>query len=69
MAVIAGHKNVADGILKAMRAFLDFIYLAQYESHSTATLVYLQDALRTFHRFKQHIADSGVRVLRGPPKD
>ena len=61
LGVISGHKNVSDGILKAMRAMLDFIYLAQYESHSTSTLGYLEDALRTFHRFKQHIADSGVR--------
>ena len=44
-----------------MRAFLDFIYLSQYESHSTFTLNYLKDALRDFHRFKCFIADSGVR--------
>ena len=61
LAVIAGHPNVTAGITKAMRAFLDFIYLAQYESHSTATLRYLRDALKDFHRYKHHIADSGVR--------
>lgn len=61
LGVIAGHKNVSDGILKAMRAVLDFIYLAQYNSHSTATLTYLQNALDTFHKYKQDIADSGVR--------
>ena len=61
LGVIAGHLNVSSGILKAMRAFLDFVYLAQYDSHSTATLGYLEEALRKFHSFKQHIADSGVR--------
>ena len=61
LAVIAGHPNVTAGIMKAMRAFLDFIYLAQYESHSTATLRYLRDALKDFHRYKHHVADSGVR--------
>ena len=61
LGVIAGHKNVTDGILKAMRALLDFIYLAQYESHSTVTLNYLQGALHNFHKNKQHVANSGVR--------
>ena len=61
LGVIAGHKNVSDGILKAIRAVLDFIYLAQYNSHSTTTLEYLQNALQTFHKYKQDIADSGVR--------
>ena len=60
LGIIVGHKNVSSGILKAMRAFLDFVYLAQYESHSTATLGYLEEALQKFHKFKQHIADSGV---------
>lgn len=61
LGVIAGHKNVTGGILKAMRGFLDFIYLAQYESHSTVTLDYLQEALQKFHKYKSHIAESGVR--------
>ena len=43
-----------------MRAFLDFLYLAQYDSHSTSTLKYLENALETFHRHKNAIADSGV---------
>ena len=61
LAVIAGHANVTEGILKALRGLLDFIYLVQYESHSTATLQYLEDALQKFHRFKSFIANSGVR--------
>lgn len=61
LAIIAGHEKVSKGTLKALRGFLDFIYLAQYESHSTATLQYLEDALKKFHRYKCHIAASGVR--------
>lgn len=61
LVVISGHKTVNDGIMKAMRALLDFIYLAQYESHSTLTLRYLKEALREFHLYKHHIANSGVR--------
>ena len=49
LAVIAGHPKVTQGILKALRALLDFVYLAQYESHSDVTLQYLEDALRRFH--------------------
>lgn len=61
LAVIAGHDNVTPGILTAMRGLMDFIYMAQYDCHSTTTLYYLQDALETFHRHKKHIAASGVR--------
>lgn len=61
LAVIAGHQSVTVGIVKAMRAFLDFIYLAQYESQSTVTLQYLDKALRDFHLYKHHIGESGVR--------
>lgn len=49
------------GITKAVRALIDFIYLAQYDSHSTVTLQYLQDSLDGFHKHKKHIAESGVR--------
>ncbi|KAF8583280.1 hypothetical protein K439DRAFT_1647284 [Ramaria rubella] len=38
--------------LEAMRAIMDFIFLAQYASHSTTTLEHLQDALSRFHAHK-----------------
>lgn len=61
LGILVGHKSVTGGFLKAMRGLLDFIYLAQYESQSTVTLGYLQEALQTFHKYKRYIADSGVR--------
>lgn len=38
--------------VRATRALLDFVYLAQYQSHSDDTLGYLDDALRLFHADK-----------------
>ncbi|KAF8574212.1 hypothetical protein K439DRAFT_1649838 [Ramaria rubella] len=40
--------------VRAAHALLDFIYLAQYPSHSTNTLQWLQDALNHFHEHKDH---------------
>ncbi|KAF8587700.1 hypothetical protein K439DRAFT_1645778 [Ramaria rubella] len=39
--------------LPAARAVLDFIYLAQYASHSTTTLKQLQESLTRFHTHKE----------------
>lgn len=47
--------------MKAFRALLDFIYLAQYESHSSETLRYLTDALAKFHEHKDALSKAGVR--------
>lgn len=38
--------------LTAVRAILDFIYLAQYSLHDDATLSYMQAALSTWHKYK-----------------
>lgn len=61
LAVVAGHPNVTPGVMKALRAMIDFIYIAQYESHSTGTLVYLNDALLAFHANKDDLRKAGVR--------
>ena len=62
IGIIFGHERVTDGILRASRGFLDFLCLCcDYDSHSDATIKYLQDALKRFHDNKQHIANSGVR--------
>ena len=61
LPVIAGHENVTDGILTAMRSLMHFIFLGSYESHSDITLKYLEDALKKFHIHKHHVAASGVR--------
>lgn len=39
-------------VLRAVRAVLDFIYYAQYQSHTDITLTRMRDALDTFHLYK-----------------
>lgn len=50
-----------DQAVRATRALLDFLYLAQYRSHSDETLEYLRDALNEFHENKQIFLDLGAR--------
>jgi hypothetical protein len=38
-----------NGFIRAARAFLDFMYLAQYETHTTNTLHQLASALKSWH--------------------
>ena len=48
-------------LVRAVRALLDFVYLAQYPVHSKATLDALDDALRRFHENKEIFVDLGIR--------
>ncbi|KAJ6614114.1 hypothetical protein B0H10DRAFT_1950909 [Mycena sp. CBHHK59/15] len=41
-------------LIRAVRAALDFLYLAQYPMHSSETLSLLQDALEHFHENKEN---------------
>ena len=43
--------------VKAIWLLLDFIYLAQYSSHSDKTLQYLNKALQLFHKEKHIFQD------------
>jgi len=52
LALVLGSPKVNAKITKALRALLDFIYIAQYQSHSNDTLGYLEDALQSFHKHK-----------------
>ncbi|EGO04852.1 hypothetical protein SERLA73DRAFT_38308, partial [Serpula lacrymans var. lacrymans S7.3] len=45
----------------AIRSLLDFIYIAQYPTHSDTTLGYLSDALKTFHQNKAILVTLDVR--------
>ncbi|KAF8577142.1 hypothetical protein K439DRAFT_1649158 [Ramaria rubella] len=47
----------------AAHAILDFIYLAQYLSHSTTTLQWLQDALDHFHTHKAAFVDTNIHSM------
>ncbi|KAI0055548.1 hypothetical protein BV25DRAFT_1815428 [Artomyces pyxidatus] len=55
-------------LVRAVRALLDFLYLAQYPSHSSDTLGYLDDALRRFHANKSIFELVGVRDNFNLPK-
>ncbi|KAI0057420.1 hypothetical protein BV25DRAFT_1812409 [Artomyces pyxidatus] len=48
-------------LVRAVRALLDFVYLAQYPSHTADTLEHLQDALDRFHANKSIFIDLGIR--------
>ena len=55
-------------LIKAVRALLDFLYLAQYPCHTTDTILQLQDCLSLFHDNKQVLIDIGVREHINIPK-
>ena len=48
-------------LLAAARGLLDFIYYAQYQSHTSDTLKRMQEALDTFHANKGIFIDEGIR--------
>ncbi len=55
-------------MVKAVRAVLDFLYLAQYMSHTNETLRQLQDSLAEFHNNKVIFIDLSVRENFKIPK-
>lgn len=66
LGVIAGLVN--DRVFAAAKALLDFIYLAQYQSHTETSLSQLQAALEQFHSNKDVFVEAGVRVDFNIPK-
>jgi len=55
-------------VVKAVRAILDFVYLAQFPSHTTDTLRCLQESLSSFHDNKAVFVDLGTREGFNIPK-
>ncbi|KAH9059259.1 hypothetical protein EDB87DRAFT_1577735 [Lactarius vividus] len=55
-------------VVRATRALLVFIYVAQFPSHTTQTLKCLEDSLATFHQNKDVFVDVGVREHFNIPK-
>ncbi|KAI9068635.1 hypothetical protein FKP32DRAFT_1561245 [Trametes sanguinea] len=55
-------------LLRAVRAVLDFLYLAQYPAHTTTTLQLLRNALQRFHDYKSVFIDLGIRAHFRIPK-
>ena len=60
--------QVPSRVVKAVRALLDFLYLAQYPSHTTETLRRLQESLARFHDNKIVFANLGTRKDFNIPK-
>ncbi|KAI9449055.1 hypothetical protein BJY52DRAFT_1127054 [Lactarius psammicola] len=60
--------QVASRVLRAVRALLDFVHLAQYPSHTTETLDHLEQSLARFHENKAIFFDLGVRNHLNIPK-
>jgi hypothetical protein len=55
-------------LIRAVRAILDFLYLAQYPCHTDQTLNLLDDALTRFHNNKGIFVDLGIRANFNLPK-
>ncbi|KAI1790839.1 hypothetical protein LXA43DRAFT_890291 [Ganoderma leucocontextum] len=48
-------------LVRAVRALLDFLYIAQFPAHTSETLVQLRTALETFHANKAIFVDLDIR--------
>jgi Plavaka transposase len=59
LPILGGHSPVR--VVRAVRAILDFVYLAQYPSHTTDTLNLLEHSLTQFHDNKDTFIALGVR--------
>ncbi|KAF8131961.1 hypothetical protein EV363DRAFT_1398349 [Boletus edulis] len=55
-------------VLHAASCLIDFVYLAQYQSHTDVTLAALQDAHDEFHRLKDVFIQLGCREHFNIPK-
>ena len=55
-------------IIKSVRALLDFVYLAQYQSHTMESMECLQKSLAAFHDHKAVFLDLGIRKHFNFPK-
>ena len=55
-------------LIQAVRALLDFLYLARYPVHTDETLELLDDALARFHSAKEIFVDLGIRESFNIPK-
>ena len=49
-------------MVKAMRAFLEFCYIARRDVHDTHSIKALEDALQRFHRHREIFRTTGTRI-------
>ncbi|KAJ7182097.1 hypothetical protein C8R46DRAFT_985219 [Mycena filopes] len=66
VGVMAG--AVKPEVLTVVRSLIDFIYYAQFQSHTSTTLDALQACLDTFHAHKKILVNLGVREHFNIPK-
>ena len=55
-------------LVRAVRALLDFLFLAQYQCHTSETIDQMQHALSEFHDHKSIFVDLGIRNHFNIPK-
>jgi Plavaka transposase len=60
--------QVSPRIIAAVRALLDFLYLAQLPSHTSTTIARLDESLSRFHDNKDVFVDLGIRDHFNLPK-
>ncbi len=61
MVISKDAPRVHSGIMKCIRAFVDFTYVAQYDYHDEETLAYLEKYLKVFHTYKGAFVAAGLR--------
>ena len=66
LGVLAGQAE--PGLIRVVRATLDFIYYAHFEYHTTDSLIKLEQAWVAFHENKQYFVDNGIRTHFNIPK-
>lgn len=54
-------------MLRALRAFVEFCYIARQNSHSSISLALLDDSLARFHRYRRVFVRTGVRKPNSVP--
>ncbi|KAF8262730.1 hypothetical protein EI94DRAFT_1742876 [Lactarius quietus] len=60
--------QVSQRLITAVCALLDFLFLAQFQSHTTHTITHLETALTRFHDNKEVFMDLGIRNHFNLPK-
>ncbi len=53
---------VPDEAVQAMRAFIEFCYIARCDIHDTCSLAALDNALQRFHHHREIFCTSGIRT-------
>ena len=61
-------RQVTSRVVRAVRALLDFLYIAQFPSQTTTTIIQLEESLTWFHNNKAVFLDLGVRAHFNIPK-